>query len=71
MENIVVDCVCNIEGIIENITLTNEKIDIVIEQLELFIPYLTQLNGYFYILIFSLVGVGLFLLLYKFLKIFL
>lgn len=29
-----------------------------------------QLNGYFYILIFGLAGVGLFLLLYKFIKIF-
>jgi len=31
---------------------------------------LIQLNGYFYILLFGLAGVGLILLLYKFLKIF-
>ena len=31
---------------------------------------LIQINGYFYILLFSLAGVGLILLLYKFLKIF-
>lgn len=31
---------------------------------------LIQLNGYFYLLIFGLAGVGLFLLFYKFIKIF-
>ena len=31
---------------------------------------LIQINGYFYILLFSLAGVGLILLLYKFIKIF-
>jgi len=46
----------------------NDKLD-VLENL--FVPGIIQLNGYFYLLIFCLAGVGFFLLMYKFLKIFL
>jgi hypothetical protein len=74
MENIIVECTTDLT-LIENylseiVTLLsslNTKLDILES---LFAPGLIQLNGYFYLLIFSLAGVGFFLLMYKFLKIF-
>lgn len=53
-----------------DLALIEDKLEIIIECLEGFNPALIQLNGYFYLLIFLLAGVGMIYLFYKFLKIF-
>lgn len=53
-----------------DLTLVENKLDVIIDFLEGFNPALIQLNGYFYLLIFLLIGVGMIYLFYKFLKIF-
>lgn len=64
METIVIDYTLQINQLIEN----QEHLLQHIETLE---TAILQLNGYFYLLIFLLAGVGMFYLFYKFLKIFL
>ena len=51
-----------------DLTLVENKLDVIIDFLEGFNPALIQLNGYFYFLIFIILGVGGFVLLYKALK---
>jgi len=53
-----------------DLTLIENTLIEILNRLDLIEKSVIQLNGYFYILLFSLAGVGLFLLLYKFIKIF-
>jgi hypothetical protein len=53
-----------------DLTLIEDILIEILNRLEIIEKSVIQLNGYFYILIFGLAGVGLILLFYKFIKIF-
>jgi len=53
-----------------DLTLIEDTLINISNRFDIIEKALIQINGYFYILLFSLAGVGLILLLYKFLKIF-
>lgn len=53
--------------LVELISLTNE----IVEKLQGIYQLLVNVNGYLYILLFGMAGVGLFYLFYRFLRIFL